>query len=108
MLWKIRNTGRNDAMKSNEHSLKELIGELLKTYKLSDKLTEIKVNEIWPKIVGKVIAQHTKGIYYRDKKIYVSLDNAALKEELHYSREKLIKMINKQAGDHIVEEIFLK
>jgi predicted nucleic acid-binding Zn ribbon protein len=101
-------TERNDAMKSNEHSLKELISELLKTYRLSDKLTEIKLKEIWPKVVGKVIANHTKGIYYRDKKIYISLDNAALKEELHFTREKLMKMINKQAGENIIEEIILK
>jgi len=95
-------------MRSNEHTLKELIDELLKSYRLSDKLCEMKLNDLWPKVVGKVIAQHTKAIYFRNKKLYVSLDNAALKEELHYSKSKLLKMLNKQAGENIIDEIFIK
>lgn len=94
--------------KSNEHSLKELINELLKEYKLSDRVNEIRANEIWPKVVGKLIARHTKAIYLRNKKLYVTLDNAALKEEMHYAKEKLLKQINKQAGEIIIEEIFFK
>lgn len=95
-------------MVSNEHSLGDLLKELLKEYHLSDKIYEIKANEIWPKVVGKMIAKHTKGLYYRNKKLYVTLDNAALKEELHFSKTKLLKQLNKQAGDNIVEEIFFK
>lgn len=94
--------------KSNEHTLKELINELLKEYKLSDKMNEIQINEVWPKVVGKVIARHTKAVYFRDKKLYVTFDNAALKEEMHYAKTKLIRQINKIAGETIVEEIFFK
>ena len=95
-------------VKSNEHTLKELINELLKEYKLSDKVNEIQLNELWPKVVGKLIARHTKALYYRNKKLYVTFDNAALKEEMHYAKGKLIKQINKQAGETIIEEIFFK
>ena len=93
---------------SNEHSLKDLIKELLKEYQLSDRMNEIKINNIWPKVVGKLIARHTKAMYYRNKKLYVTLDNAALKEEMHYAKEKLLKQINKQAQETIIEVIFFK
>jgi predicted nucleic acid-binding Zn ribbon protein len=93
---------------SNEHSLKDLINELLKEFQLSDRVFEVKAKEIWPKVLGKVIARHTKAVYYRNKKLFITLDNAALKEELNYTKEKLIKMLNKQAGEIIVEEIFFK
>ncbi|MFH0866256.1 MAG: DUF721 domain-containing protein [Bacteroidota bacterium] len=105
---KTANTGKNDMVISNEHSLKDLINELLKEYHLSDKVCEMKAKEIWPKVVGKLIVRHTKALYYRNKKLYITLDNAALKEEMHYAKEKLIKQINKQAGEIIVEEIFFK
>ncbi len=71
---------------SNEHSLKELIKELLKEYHLSDKVYEIKINEIWPKVVGKLIMRHTKALYYRNKKLYVTFDNAALKQEMNFAK----------------------
>lgn len=105
---KTANTEKSDMISSNEHSLKDLINELLKEYNLSDKVYEMKAKEIWPRVVGKLIMKHTNAIYYRNKKLYVTLDNAALKEEMHYAKENLIKQINKHAGEIIVEEIFFK
>jgi len=94
--------------KSNEHNLKELINELLKEYKLKDKLKELEIIDTWPKIVGKIIANHTKAIYLRERKIYVTLDNAAIREELYYAKTKLLKLINKQLNENYIEEIILK
>ena len=95
-------------LKSNEHSLKEIINELLKEYQLNDKLRELKIIETWPKIVGSVIAKHTKAIYIREKKIYVTMDNAAIKEELFYARTKLMNLINKELAEEYIKEIILK
>ena len=94
--------------RSNDHTLKELINEMLKEYRLSDKLKEKRIIESWPKIVGKMIAKHTTGVYFKDKKLYITLDNAALREELHYASTKLMKSINKQAGENFVEAIIFK
>ena len=94
--------------RTNDHSLKEVINDLLKEYRLSDKLKELKIIESWPKIVGKIIAKHSTGIYLRDKKLYITLDNAAIREELLFARTKLLKSINKLVGENYVEEIILK
>jgi len=93
---------------SNDYTLKQVINEMLKEYKLSDKLKEKKIIESWPRIVGKMIANHTTGIYFKDKRLYVTVDNAALREELGYARSKLLKSINKQVGETFIEEIFFK
>jgi predicted nucleic acid-binding Zn ribbon protein len=94
--------------KSNDHTLKEVLNEMLKEYRLSDKLMELKLVDWWPKIVGKLIAKHTTGIYLRNKKLYVTLDNAAIREELLYAKTKLLKSLNKHAGDNLIEEIIFK
>ena len=44
----------------------------------------------------------------KNKKLYITLDNAALREELTYARTKLLKSLNKQVGESFVEEIFFK
>ena len=93
---------------ANDHTLKELINELLKEYKLSDKLKERRIIEAWPAIAGKMISNHTTGIYFKDKKLYVTLDNAALRQELHYAGSKLVKSLNKRVGERLIEEIFFK
>jgi len=94
--------------RSNDHTLKEVINELLKEYRLSDRLKEIKIIESWPKIVGKMIAKHTTGIYFRNKRLYVTIDSAAMREELHYAKTKLLKSLNKLVGENFIEEIFFK
>jgi len=101
-------TGMNSMSGTNDHILKELLSDLLKEYQLADKLNEIKLIESWPKVVGKVIAKHTTGLYFRDKKLYVTLDNAAVREEMQYAKTKLLKSLNKMTGEHFVEEIFFK
>lgn len=93
---------------SNDHTLKEVINEMLIEYKLSDKLKERRIIASWPAIVGKMIAKHTTGIYLKDKRLYVTIDNAALRQELHYAGSKLLKTLNKRVGEKFVEEIFFK
>ena len=80
-------------MSSNEQTLKDAIGSFLKSSRLSGKLAEQKILDGWEKIMGKMIAKHTKEISIRNKKLFLHLDSAPLRHECVYSREKSIKMV---------------
>ena len=95
-------------MSSNEQSLKSAIGQFLKVSKLSGKLAEQKVIDGWEKIMGAMIARHTKQISIHDKKLFLQLDSAPLKQELFYSREKIIKMMNEEAGEEVIREVVFR
>ncbi|HEY4797849.1 MAG TPA: DUF721 domain-containing protein [Bacteroidia bacterium] len=95
-------------MNSNEQSLKDAIGQFLKSTQLSGKLAEQKVITGWEKIMGTMISRHTKQISISNKKLYLQLDSAALRQELFYSREKLIKMLNEEAGEEVIQEIVFR
>lgn len=95
-------------MSSNEQSLKDAIGEFLKVSGLSGKLAERKIIDNWEKIVGKMIAKHTKGVSIHNKKLFLRVDSAPLRQELFYSREKIIKMLNEEAGEEVVKEVVLR
>ena len=47
----------------------------------------------------------TKEIYLRDKKLFIRLTSAPLKEELFYAADKIKKMLNEQLGGEYVEEV---
>ena len=94
--------------RTNDHTLKEVINLMLKEYRLNDRLNVIKLNEVWPSVVGKMIANHTTEIYLKNRKLFVSLDNAAMKQELHYAQTKLLKSLNKKIGDNLIDEIYFK
>ena len=91
--------------KSNDQTLKEVINELLKAYKLGNKLKEVRLIDSWEKIVGKLINKHTKNLYIKKKVLFVKLDSAALRNELSYARQKIINALNKEAKGEVIENI---
>ena len=95
-------------LKSNEQSLKEVINMFLKESHLSEKINEQKIISLWEKLMGKMIATHTKEISVSNKKLFLLLNSAPLKQELFYSREKIIQMLNKEMGDDVIQEIVFR
>lgn len=94
--------------KHNEQSIKEAIEALLKTYKLDDKLNEKKLISSWNEVMGKMISNHTTDLYIRNKQLFVSLDSAALKNELSLAKSKIVEMLNKASGKEIINDVIFK
>jgi predicted nucleic acid-binding Zn ribbon protein len=92
----------------NLYTLKEAISNLLKSYNLDTRLNEVKLLSSWEKVMGAVIAKHTKEIFISRGKLFVKVDSAPLREELHYAREKMVKMLNDEIGSKVIHEIILK
>jgi len=90
-----------------QHSLKDSIKEFLKAYNLEEKLMEVRLKNSWEKLMGKSIAGHTTNIYIKKKRLFLKFDSAALKEELSYAKQKVIKMINDEMGEEVVEDIVI-
>lgn len=94
--------------KHNEHTLKEAIDQLLKAYKLDGKLAERRLIASWEKVMGTMIARHTKDLYIKQKQLFVTLDSAALRNELLLAKTKIVKMLNEEAGSEVITEVVLK
>ncbi len=90
------------ARQSNEQPLGEVIRELLASYRLEGKLHQARVIEAWPEVTGKMISQHTKNIYFKGSRLFVKIDSPALKNELSYSKSKIIEELNKVVGEEVV------
>lgn len=90
---------------SNEQTLKELIQQLLDSYKLQDGITRAKLINSWDKIAGKFIAGQTEKIYIKNNKLYIKLKSPALKHELSFAKSKLINNLNKNVGSEVIEDV---
>jgi len=90
---------------ANEQTLKEAIEQMLKSYKVEKGMNETKIINSWEKITGKMITNHTKGLYIKNKQLYIKLDSPALKHELSFSKTELIKMLNETVNQKIIEDI---
>ena len=91
----------------NNKELKNLINTFLKKNKLEKGLLNIEVKKAWFELMNNGVANYTTDVSLRKKTLYIKLSSPALKEELSYGKEKLIKLINERLKENIVEKIIL-
>ena len=53
------------------------------------------------------VSNYTSDVSLKNKTLYIKLSSPALKEELSYGKEKLIRLINERFEKIIVEKIVL-
>jgi predicted nucleic acid-binding Zn ribbon protein len=93
--------------KSNEYTLKEAIGEMLKMYQLDTRVNETGVVNAWEKVMGSVIAKYTLNVRMQNGVLYVKVQSAALKQELSYQRTQIAEKLNAECGSEIVREVVI-
>jgi len=96
------------ARKSNEQSIKDVISDFVKSNHMKNKLIEINIINNWEKIVGVLIAKNTTKIYFFKKKLFIHIESAPLRNELNYSRAKIMELINKEAGEELIDEVVVR
>ncbi|HEU4718842.1 MAG TPA: DUF721 domain-containing protein [Bacteroidia bacterium] len=94
--------------KGNEYSLKEAIQEMMQSYRLEGKMNEFRLVSAWEKVMGPVIAKYTRGIKIENRVLYVELNSAALREELLFGKQKMIRMLNEEAGAAVIDDVILR
>ncbi len=94
--------------KSNQQSIGEVISQFLKEHQLDKKLKRNMVISEWEQIMGKVIANHTRKVYFADRCLFIELDSPALRQELLLQKSSLIKKINQEAGEELINDMVLK
>ena len=91
--------------KTNDKTLKEAIEQMLQVYKIKRRFDETGIIAAWPKFVGKSMANRTKEIFIRDKKLFLRIESSVIKNELMMMRTQIIEKINNEAEAVLVEEI---
>ena len=94
--------------KTNQESLGEVIDRMLKVYRLKSGLTELSLRSDWEKVVGEVVASRTDEVLIRGYKLIIKLNSAAMRQELHYQKEEIIKNVNIYLGEDKIREVLLQ
>ena len=94
--------------RDNDYTLKEVIEQLLKAYRWDDHLDEARLKDSWEKVVGGIVGKHTVNMAVKKKILYISLDSSVLRNELHMSRSKIVKMLNDEVGKEVIDDIVFR
>ncbi|MDC0579399.1 DUF721 domain-containing protein [Bacteroidia bacterium] len=89
----------------DEQSIKDIMSSVFESYNQGHKYEETSVINSWEQIVGTMIANKTDKLFINKKKLYLTLNSPALKNELRYHKLVLIEKINTFAKQNIINDI---
>lgn len=92
----------------SKEPLKPLIDKLLRAYGYEEQLDNIAVVKAYEEFVGPMYVKHTKNVYYKKRVLFVELDSSTLKQEMSYSKEKVIQAVNEGLGKRMIDKIELR
>ena len=92
-------------MKKND--VKSIIGVFLKDNKLENGLLDLEVKKVWYEIMDNGIANYTIDTKLKNSTLYIKLSSPALKQELNYGKEKLVRMVNEKFDTEVIKKIVI-
>jgi predicted nucleic acid-binding Zn ribbon protein len=92
----------------NYMPLGDLLKLFIKEYGLEQGLERTRIFVAWDKAVGEKYAMMTTNKFFKNGKLYCSINSSAAKTQLFINRESIKKMINAELENDVVEEIILK
>lgn len=99
---------RSPKKKFEPQNISEVLDDIVNSKALKKGLTNAKVSQLWPKLMGENIDSYTDKLIVKNKILTISLTSAPLREELTYGKDKIIKMINEETGAKLIEKIIFR
>lgn len=93
---------------SNDGTIGSILNEIIQVNKLQGGIDDVAVKDVWKNLMGNGVNTYTKNLLLKGTTLYVELTSAVLREELHYGKDKIIKMINEELQREVVKEVVLR
>jgi predicted nucleic acid-binding Zn ribbon protein len=88
------------------------IGDALKslsnTGRLKNGLRTAQLDTIWEKMMGQTIGRYTDKIEIINQTLFVTTAVGALKNELHFQKELIIRRLNEELGETVVTNLVIR
>lgn len=91
-----------------QYSIGEAITRMLEDSRWTPAVNEQRICSEWEQIVGKTVARYTHSLSLNGSTLIITTGIAALKQELLFSKPRLIAHINEHLGSNAVSEIVIR
>lgn len=85
--------------------LKSAIESFLKSSNMEQKFGHEKIKRSWEEIMGAPIARRTTKLFVKDKKLFICISSAPLKNEMILSKRKVLARIHEFPGGKSIEDL---
>lgn len=93
---------------TNVQPIGDVIRDLLKQFRIDQKLQEVGIINAWDEILGIPISKVTSKIYVQRRILFVHLSSPAIRNEILMNKSKVIKALNEKVGASVIDDIVLR
>ncbi len=93
--------------KTNDLPIGEVLQQMVRAFKLKDDLTKVTIENVWEEKMGRMIATYTRSLTLKNRVLYVVIESASLRSELHFGREKIRLRLNEAIGEDFLSEVIV-
>ncbi len=86
----------------------EVLEQLIKNSKLSSGLRSCQIEEVWERRMGKTISKYTDKVFILNNTLFIETSTASLRNELHFQREEIKRMVNTELGEMVIQEVVIR
>ena len=94
--------------KFEPQSIGKVLDQIVNSEALKTGITNTRIKDLWFELMGSNMTNYTDKVLLKGNTIIISLNNAALREELTYGKEKIRKMMNEELGSEVLKKIVLR
>ncbi len=94
--------------RTQSRPLKDIIEEVFRSSGIDRKLKERELVRQWDEVVGITVARSTDSIYISDRKLFVKVRSAIIRNELQMIREGLRLELNRRIGETLIDEVIIR
>jgi predicted nucleic acid-binding Zn ribbon protein len=87
--------------------LSDSIHSFLKDKKLDIEMHRQLIISEWKNIVGESAAHHTVNMFFKEKTLYIKMNNSCWKNELHYRKKEIIEKVNLHIQTELITELIV-
>ncbi|HLF62314.1 MAG TPA: DUF721 domain-containing protein [Saprospiraceae bacterium] len=95
-------------MRKNDQKIGEILSALVQDPKFKPKLYQKKIEQTWQDVMGVWINRETRSLRVKDGTLTIKISSSALREELHFMRDKIKEKINGMLGEEFIKDVIVK
>jgi len=92
---------------NESNKIKDLIPKMLSENHLQKGMDQISVKEAWLQVMGPGVANYTEDVSLKNQVLLVKLNSSALRQELEYGKDKILKMMRESLKPMELQKIRL-
>lgn len=88
-----------------EKKVGEFIQDMLKAYKINDKVAEFNIKEHWPEIVGEMVSRHTTKVFVKNNTLHIYISSSVVKFEVQHHSGLILERVQQLLNNNSIKEV---